>query len=202
MLDEQEEYELNARLAEALAHTARSTGNTIITGRQCPLCGKTSKMPRQKPGESKQDYGTDPEFIKAVLERYGDFVCDLAASPSNAVCERYITEEMDSLSIEWASSNDGVMWLNPPFSKIGPWAKKCAEESSRMTKNSKILFLTPASVGANWFAEYVFPFSHVFSLQPRLTFVGETDPYPKDLILSVYGERVFPPGAMSFWRWK
>ncbi len=38
--------------------------------------------PKQKPGRSKQDYGTPPEFLDAVKARFRieAFDCDLAAS--------------------------------------------------------------------------------------------------------------------------
>ena len=39
-------------------------------------------MPAQKPGRSKQNYGTPDAFIKAVEDRYGPLMFDLAAEPS------------------------------------------------------------------------------------------------------------------------
>ena len=143
-------------------------------------------------GSSKQDYETPSNFMAAVEARFGPIQYDLAASVENTKAESFFTEEDDSLGLSWSLSH-GNLWLNPPFDDIKPWAKKCAEESK---EGAKILFLTPASIGSEWFAEYVYPFAGVIGLRPRLCFDGK-NPYPKDCILSVYGERGF-----ELWKWK
>jgi phage N-6-adenine-methyltransferase len=156
---------------------------------------KRRTMPAQKPGESKQDYGTDPLLLAAVRRRFGRLAWDLAAHASNAVCDLWIGEHQNSLVQEWHRL-DGLLWLNPPFSRIDPWAKKCAIEAA---KGARILLLTPAAVGSEWFREHVAPNAYTLALNPRLTFVGETDPYIKDCQLSY-----FHAGLRGFdvWRWK
>lgn len=149
-------------------------------------------------GRSKQDYGTPPEFITAVERRFGAIVCDLAASHANTKAARFYDEATNSLAQPWAKNDPiGTLWLNPPFSDIATWAEKCAAECSG--RNGLILFLTPASVGANWFENHVHRKALVLALSPRLTFEGTSDPYPKDLMLSVFG-----CGLCGFdtWRWK
>ncbi len=151
--------------------------------------------PPQKPGRSRQDYGTPPEFIRAVEERFGLIDFDLAATASNCVAMFYGPEH-DSLAQDWLGLM-GNLWLNPPFGRQGVWASKCRES---MGPGRRILLLTPASVGSRWFADHVWGHALVLALSPRLTFVGETHPYPSDLILSVYDpemERGFAP-----WRWR
>ena len=91
----------------------------------------------------------------------------------------------------------GNAWLNPEYRHIAPWAKKCAK--TRLDRGAqKILLLVPASVGSNWFQRHCWEKSLVLLLNPRLTFVGHTHPYPKDLCLCVYG---VAPG-IDIWRWK
>lgn len=168
---------------------------------------KLRVMPEQKPGRSKQDYGTPADFIAAVEERWGKLAFDLAADESNAKAKRFWTEEDDSLSdaCEWNAIAPGkLLWLNPPFGNIGPWAAKCAEYAAlararrtALDKKGRLLFLTPASVGANWYAAHVHDQARVVFLNGRLCFDGK-DPYPKDCMLSVFGE---PPG-FEIWRWK
>jgi phage N-6-adenine-methyltransferase len=154
-------------------------------------------MPAQKPGRSKQDYGTPLAFIKAVEARFGPIVCDLAASAGNAKAVEYYDEDADSLEQPWSITfPTGLLWLNPPFADISPWAEKCALESSK--RHGLIAMLTPASIGAVWFAEHVRGKAMVLGLSPRLTFDGASDPYPKDLSLLV-----FSCGLHGFdtWRW-
>jgi hypothetical protein len=153
-------------------------------------------------GESRQDYETPPVFIDAVVKRFGPLSWDLAATAHNAkarLCFGYDPSGNfdDALTRPWPI--DGPLcWLNPPFANIAPWAKKCAEESA---KGCRILFLTPASVGSRWFADYVFGKALVIFLSGpnyRIRFVGAKYPYPKDCILSCFG---LPPG-FEIWRWR
>jgi phage N-6-adenine-methyltransferase len=154
-------------------------------------------MPAQKPGKSRQDYGTPQAFIDAVVRRFGPLVCDLAASAENAKAPRFVTEAENSLSRPWATRfPTGNLWLNPPFADISTWAEKCAAESAK--RHGLILMLTPASVGSNWFASHVLRKAFVLGLSPRLTFEGTSDPYPKDLTLSVFGHGFH---GFDSWRW-
>lgn len=112
-------------------------------------------MPKQKPGLSKQNYATPVEFIEAVKRRFKikEFVYDLAAEPETAKAKHFFSEEEDALSKDWKKLR-GHLWLNPPYGNITPWVQKCSE--SRDCRHSRtIYFLVPASVGANWFADWI-----------------------------------------------
>lgn len=145
-------------------------------------------------GKSKQDYQTDPEFMRAVEKRFGKPRFDLAAGAKNAQCAKYFTKRQNALARPWPLT---LCWLNPPYSNIAPWAKKCAEESKR---GVRILFLVPASVGSNWYCDWCYPYTNTYLLNGRLTFVGQSDPYPKYLILCDFGG----PGSHHCepWAWQ
>lgn len=156
--------------------------------------------------KTKQDYGTPWEFIRAIEGRFGPVVCDLAASAHNAKCDAYYDQERNSLEVDWRTEHpDGLLWLNPPFADIEPWAAKCS--SATLCGNGFIAMLTPASIGSQWFATYVHRRAMVFGLSPRMTFdgtppnprTGKLDPYPKDLMLSVFGHGM---NGFDVWRWK
>lgn len=158
---------------------------------------------------TKQDYGTPPEFIKAVEQRFGPLFWDLAAydDGSNAVAPNWFGPIQDSLSMPWASLGDkcvygfseerayAVLWLNPPYANCHEWAAKCAREAEL---GARILMLTPAAVDSNWFADHVHNKAMVLGLSPRLTFVGCSTPYPKPLMLSCFG---FGVAGFAPWRW-
>lgn len=152
-------------------------------------------MPRQRPHRSKQDYGTPAAFLREVELRWGNLTLDLACTQTNRVAP--VGLDGDSLGSHWPT-HDVRLWLNPPFTRIGDWAAKCAEWVLGATGGSRLFLLTPASVGTEWFADHVHGKAMVYGLRPRLTFVGCKDPYPKDLILSVYGDG---PG-FGLWRWR
>jgi len=144
---------------------------------------------------SNQEIGTPREFLDACERRFGQIDFDLAASAKNAVVPHYFTKAQDSLAQDWTMKR-GLLWLNPPFANITPWAEKCAETATPLTR---ILFLVPASVGSVWYARHVLPHAVVYGLRPRMKFVGSPDPYPKDLVLAVFGMGVTGFGS---WKWK
>jgi len=152
--------------------------------------------PNQKPGRSKQDYGTPPEFIAAVKRRLGigEFAVDLAASRENTIADEFYTYTINALARDWVF--DGWCWLNPPFARLEPWARHAFEQSRRGTR---IAMLVPAGVGANWWRDHVHGKAFVLLLNGRITFVGETMPYPKDCALLLYGPDVAP--GYDVWTW-
>lgn len=163
-------------------------------------------VPAQARGRSHQDYGTPSDFLDAVTGRFGAISFDLAASAVNSTARHplganpppsYFTEADDSLKQDWTKLH-GNLWLNPRFADIAPWARKCRDSTRVAHAFDRILLLTPASIGAEWFAQYVDREAMVLGLVGRLTFVGCEDPYPKDCILSCYGERT----GFDLWRWK
>ena len=154
--------------------------------------------PTQKPGRSKQDYATPPEFIAAVVERIGHhFALDIAASAENTIAEKFYSEADDALDESKSWVYGEWAWLNPPFGKIAPWVRKASDEADH---GVQIAMLVPASVGSNWWSEWVHNRAHVLLLSPRLTFVGHRNPYPKDLALLLYTPYI--RGGYDTWRWK
>ncbi|MCK9358140.1 MAG: phage N-6-adenine-methyltransferase [Dehalococcoidia bacterium] len=151
--------------------------------------------PAQRPGSSRQDYGTPPEFLRAVERRFGPVTFDLAAHAGNSVVPGYHSPADDSLVQDWTRHN-GTLWCNPPFGRPEPWAAKCARSKG---PGRRILLLTPASVSTEWFADHIYGQARVYAVRPRLTFVGCTASYPGDLILSVYDPEMTP--AFCLWRW-
>lgn len=155
-------------------------------------------MPRQKPGRSRQDYGTPWEFLNRVkdLLQISHFSLDLAATRANSKGSgtrgtwdnRYYDIEYDSLKRvgDWMTGEGPYdwAWLNPPFGNIAPWVKKAWHESGM---GAQIAVLVPASVGSNWWRDWVHMKAEVIFLNGRITFEGETAPFPKDCALLLYG---------------
>lgn len=174
-------------------------------------------MPAQKPGRSKQDYETPRNFLSAIKKRLGikAFEFDFACSRENRKARRGWTEHDDSLSKadwEWQHEVDlGWGWLNPPYSDIGPWAKKALD------CGAKIAFLVPASVGSNWYRDYIhnqFGVQTLFlngrlcfiedwatTINPKTGFYYTSEPlYPKDCICVLFGTD--EPYRADVWSWK
>lgn len=165
-------------------------------------------MPAQKPGKSKQCYGTPWTLIHAIEKRFSErFHFDLAATKANlkidydALGSNYYGPDhfnesyRDSFKQQWHRLA-GLLWLNPEFADIDPWASKCYEE---MKMGARIMFLAPSSTGANWFQKYCFRKAYVIFLKPRLVFEGETSPYPKDICLTYFHAGI---KGQEIWDWK
>jgi hypothetical protein len=168
-------------------------------------------MPKQKPGQSKQDYGTPPELVAAIERRFGALTWDVAASPENAVVQgRFFSPwtpgdklegyAIDALTDDWGArfTRADLLFLNPPFGGIGSKWAPLVHRWTRQLPWLRIVVLTPASIGSEWFQRYVLRRAMVLGLSPRLHFVGCDDPYPKDCMLSCFG---FGVAGFDVWRW-
>lgn len=157
-------------------------------------------MPPQKPFRSKQDYATPRAFLEAVRERLGidRFTIDLAATAANAVVPRHLDIATDALAVPWAPLLAGGWgWLNPPYTDIAPWARKCRETREA---GGSVAFLVPASVGSNWFRDSVDGCSLVLFLNGRLCFMPDSsEVYPKDCLLALYSPHLSP--GYEVWTW-
>lgn len=163
-------------------------------------------------------YRSPADFMGAVRQEF-PLSWDLAACTENTQAEGFYDEGDDALSCSWHQIGGGWLWLNPPYSNIEPWARKgCLE----MQYGAKILLLLPASVGSDWYAEWIHNRAEVRFLRPRLIFefrypddykdkagnlshkagCMNTDPYPKDLMLCLF-DRTSPRPKVSYpWKWK
>lgn len=162
----------------------------------------TRSMPRQKPGGSRQNYETPSEFILPVVRRFGEINFDLAASPHNAKSACYYTKRQNALTRTWIGQGPNrsfTFWLNPPYSYIPPWVRKCDRERHFLT-SGQILVLLPASVGSTWFEKYVWRKAAIYFLEGRICFI-ENEPYPKDLMLLQYRALRYAL-PISIWDWK
>lgn len=156
-------------------------------------------VPKQKPGLSRQDYRTPKEFLTALKDYLGirDFTIDLAADAENRVTERFYSLDDNSLLQTWVIPG-GYAFCNPPFSAIGPWVRKAAEESR---KGAKIAMLIPASVGSNWWRDHVHNQASVLFLNGRISFDG-IGPFPKDCCILLYPALDQQIPNYNIWSWK
>jgi hypothetical protein len=113
-------------------------------------------------GGSVQEVGTPWNFMAAVEEKFGPIAWDLAATLDNCKSGtgHLITPEQDSLTVNWHELDcslcvSRLLWLNPPYSNIAPWARKCAAEKQL---GAEILLLVPRS-GSNWYFDWVEPYA-------------------------------------------
>ena len=158
-------------------------------------------MPAQKPGKSRQDYCSPPELLTALKRKLGIlyFDIDLAASGENTVAEGFYTEKENALVQPWGVLAGGWGYCNPPYANIKPWVEKAYYETD--IHGAQTAMLVPASVGANWWQDWVHHHAYVLFMNGRVTFVGETTGYPKDTAILLYSPMTIGDGGYSVWNW-
>lgn len=158
--------------------------------------------------KGKQNYTTPAPFIELVQRRWGlEFMVDFAADSVNARCPEFITEEQNSLSINWNDALRAAVhkygtyehtpsgWLNPPFKKNPQFGAKAHAETDA---GLVLATLTLSSLGTNWFKDNFKNNALNLILEDRMIFEGEKDPYPKELMLSLWGLGLTGLGWYSF----
>lgn len=83
--------------------------------------------------EATRDMTQTPLYLFRALDLEFNFALDAAALPETALCEKYLTPDIDALSVDWGdfispSVRSPWAWLNPPYSDIGPWVEKAIEQ--------------------------------------------------------------------------
>lgn len=98
------------------------------------------------------DRTTAAEVFEPLQARFG-FTVDVAASASNARCDRFFSADDDGLAQPWAGE---IVWCNPPYSDIRPWVEKAWAEHGRARR---IVMLLPANrTEQGWWQDLVEPY--------------------------------------------
>lgn len=117
---------------------------------------------------NKDDWCT-PQDVFDALDKEFHFTIDVAASDSNAKCEKYYTKEIDGLTHSW----DGVAFCNPPYGRdVIKWVKKADEERR---KGNTVVMLIAARTDTRFFHEYIYKKDNVEVrfIKGRLKFTDE-----------------------------
>ena len=101
-----------------------------------------------------RDFTQTPRWLFNALHLEFNFILDVAALPVSALCESYLTPDIDALSVDWGDhippdERSPWCWCNPPYSDIGPWVEKAAEQSR--AQSQAVVMLLPADISTGWF---------------------------------------------------
>lgn len=127
------------------------------------------------------DYWSTPDAVFAwAEERFGKFDIDVAATPENAKCPSFYTEDDDALTYRWI----GRCFLNPPYSDVSPWLEKARANAYL---GSTVVVLLKYDHSTQWWKKYISPDWSRLQTYPGVTVV----PYPKRIKFDV------PPGLLG-----
>ncbi len=124
-----------------------------------------------------QEWATPQDLFDALHAEFG-FDVDVCATPENAKCARYFTEQADGLVQDW----HGTCWMNPPYGDgIGRWIKKAWQSAQ---DGATVVCLVPARVDTSWWWDYC-RFGEIRLLRGRLKFGGGTTgaPFPSAVVI-------------------
>jgi phage N-6-adenine-methyltransferase len=124
---------------------------------------------------SKHQAWRTPSWLIRFLNEVYDFDLDAAASSDNALCERYLTEADDSLSVEeWPGDR---IWLNPPYGRdVGKFVAK-ASEQARVYGKTVVVVLVFARTDTAWWHDYAMRADDIYFIRGRLKFTkGDEKP--------------------------
>lgn len=131
------------------------------------------------PPEQRDSWRTPPALFAALNEEF-NFQMDAAATAENRLCSLFISEEENTLISSWPQAmgyGDGYVWLNPPYSDIGPFVDKAASENKWGQIGSVVLL--PADTSVGWFRQAIDSASEVrFITGGRLAFINPVSGKP------------------------
>ncbi len=122
-------------------------------------------------------WATPQEFFDKYNEKF-DFKTDVCASPENAKCTIFYTEQMDGLAQNW----QGCCWMNPPYGRaIKAWMRKAYESS---LNGATVVCLVPARTDTAWWHDYAIKGDIEF-IRGRLKFGGHKNsaPFPSAVVV-------------------
>lgn len=131
---------------------------------------------------SKEEKWATPQDLFDKLNDEFHFTLDVAASPDNAKCPVYFTEEQDGLAQSWEGY---TVWCNPPYCrKTGTWVKKAWEEHQRT--GCTVVMLLPSRTDVRWFHDYILGKAEIRFIKGRLKFGGSKNSAPFPSIVVIY----------------
>jgi phage N-6-adenine-methyltransferase len=115
--------------------------------------------------ETKDRWETPPYFFKLLNENI-NFTLDPCASDQNHLCDKYYTIEDNGLKQDWRGEN---VFVNPPYSYITEWVKKCYEEGKKAQTN--IILLIPSRTDTRYWHNYIMKANEILFCKGRIRFL-------------------------------
>lgn len=132
---------------------------------------------------SATDMWSTPKDFFDKLNTVHNFGLDVCATPENAKCSNYFTEQQDGLKQDWVSASGGAAcWMNPPYGRsITKWMKKAYETSQR---GVKVVCLVPARTDTKWWHDYAMK-GEIQFIRGRLKFgdAKNSAPFPSAIVV-------------------
>jgi len=152
---------------------------------------RTRKVKQPKVRVAKEsDERYTPEYVLDVVRSVGPIVLDPCTTVDNRTgAQHFFTFEDDGFTKDWWEvSQGGLIFVNPPFSKLRNWTRKCSEEGK---KGCNIVTLLPGDTSTVWFQDIVGPTaSGVCFWRGRIEFIRTS---------KAFNASAMQPTLFAFW---
>lgn len=125
---------------------------------------------------------TPRDFFAPIAEAVGGFDVDPCASDESDLARVNYTHDEDGLTQDWF----GSVYVNPPYSEIATWTRRCSQEAHRNDDVDLLVGLFPARTSTKWFHRDVATADLNCFVKGRLTFGGADHSAPFPSVVSVW----------------
>lgn len=129
---------------------------------------------------SNSDEWATPNNVFEDLNTEFHFTLDPCATAQNAKCQFFYTTEDNGLLLDWEGQS---CFVNPPYSQIKAWVKKCYEESQK--PHTKVVMLIPARTDTHYFHDFILGKAELRFVRGRLHFNDSKNsaPFPSMIVI-------------------
>ena len=132
----------------------------------------------------KNDWETPKELFEELDSEF-HFTLDPCATPENAKCKKFFTEEQNGLIQDWSGE---VVFCNPPYSdkQQTEWVKKCWEHGQ---SGGLAVMLIPARTDTKRFHQYIYnnDNAEIRFIKGRLKFGNSKNSAPFPSMIVIFG---------------
>lgn len=139
--------------------------------------------------QSKRGDWMTPADVRSVLAEFSPVGFDPCPAPSPDLWFAAANESGDGLASDWSAK--GLVFCNPPYRPLAPWAEKAAAEAKR---GAEIIFLCPPRTGTVAFQQYIRSALRLCFWAKRIAFIDSLTARPvkdntTDSIFAYWGPR-------------
>ncbi len=116
------------------------------------------------------EWGTPPSIWRPLSDAIGGFDLDpCSGAETSPIASARYDDTDDGLTEPWF----GKVWLNPPYSDMEPWARKCVGETTSRRADT-VVALIPSRTSADWWQNNVAKATALCFVDHRIEFQGRT----------------------------
>jgi phage N-6-adenine-methyltransferase len=131
---------------------------------------------------SNSDEWATPQDFYDMLNAQFQFNLDPCATEENHKCKKYFTIEDDGLKQDWSGY---TTFVNPPYSDIARWIKKCHDTIISINCESCVVALIPSRTDTKYWHEHVMKAGQIYFVRGRLKFGNAKNyaPFPSAVVV-------------------